>query len=116
MLEQQINGVRRTLGIESGDEKRAAWLAPIAVVVAGVGGLVALIVSRLRGRPSSASATKPAAGATKAATVATKPKASRSRSAARKPSASGTKRRSTGARTTASRSKAAGANKTEADA
>lgn len=52
MFEHQISQLRRSLGLEQ-DESRSRWLAPIAVAAAGIGGVVALVVRRLRRQPQS---------------------------------------------------------------
>ena len=56
MFEQQISRLRRSLGREE-SQPASRWLAPVAIVVAGMTGALALVASRLR-RPKPAPASK----------------------------------------------------------
>lgn len=59
MFEQQISRLRRALGRDEG-QPPSRWLAPFAIVAAGVTAVVALLASRLRGRSSPAQSSPPA--------------------------------------------------------
>jgi hypothetical protein len=54
MLEEKIEDVRRTVGLAPKEPPRSSWLAPLAVGVAAIGGVIALVVSRVRGRSQAA--------------------------------------------------------------
>lgn len=95
MIEEKIGEVRRAIGIDDKEPPRSSWLAPLAVGVAAIGGVLALVVSRIRGRSQAKPVSKTAAKATSKPRTSTRSRSSQSRSTASAKSSTPRRSRST---------------------
>ncbi len=109
MLEEKIEDVRRTVGLAPKDPPRSSWLAPLAVGVAAIGGVIALVVSRVRGRSQAATASKPASKALAKPKTSTRARSAQSRSTGTsKPTTRRSRATSTAKRSTAKKPASSG--------